>query len=259
MPHMFISNGILRELLSHATNDEKKRLTELLSGDKDVVYSHEKIQEDICLLGGHSVVNFFRGSGTGYIDILDDIAEELDIKDRPSYFSVGEELSLSYIDEISCLAVSRDEAIRRGVEYVKFIEEKIILKILEQAYAGMTQKERHEFDSMVNEVAQKFGNDPSNTLIGSAGLIVLGNLGGFATYTFLTTAMGAISMGGLSFGAYTTATSALSVVLGPVGWIGLGAVALYAYGRPKYDKLMPIVATIGMIRQRLEYENASKC
>ncbi len=61
-------------------------------------------------------------------------------------------------------------------------------------------------------------------------------------------------MGTLGFGAYTTATSALSVFLGPVGWIGLGAAAVYSYGKPKYKKLIPVVATIALIRQRLAYE-----
>ena len=119
----------------------------------------------------------------------------------------------------------------------------------------MNPDERSEFDNQLNEVAKKFGADSTKKLAGGiAGLMALGNLGGFATYTLLTTTMSAISMGTLGFGAYTMATKALSVVLGPIGWAGLGVAAVYAYGKPKYQKLIPIVVTIFSIRQRLEFE-----
>jgi uncharacterized protein YaaW (UPF0174 family) len=204
MPHSFLSNGVLRELLSHATKNEKLLLTKLLDENQTISYSHEKIQEEICLCGGHGITNFFRGSGTGYIDILDDVAEKLNIENLTPYFSLDSDLSLSHIDEISSLEIPRDEAIKRGIEYAKATEEKIILKILEKSYEDMSINERREFDSMVNDVAQKFGSDPTQKLAGTAGLIVLGKLGSFATYTFLTTTMSAISMGTLGFGVYTS-------------------------------------------------------
>ena len=259
MPSKYLSNGVLRELLFHATDDEMLSLTKLLDKNQSVTYSHEKLQEEICLYGGHSVANFFRRQGTSYLDILDDIVKKLEIKNLTTYYGAqGEELSLCYVDEVSLIKLPKEKAIKKGIEYAKEAEEKIILKLLEQTYEKMTPSERLEFDNQVNEVAKQFGSDPTKKLAGTAGLIVLGNLGGFATYTLLTTTMSAISMGTLSFGAYTTATSALSVALGPVGWAGLGVAAIYAYGKPKYQKLIPVTAIIGTIRQRIEFEKANK-
>lgn len=253
MPSMFLSNSILRNVISKATEPEKNTLVKLLTGEISNNYSYEKIQEEICECGGHDAVNFFRGQGTGYLDILDDVAKELEIEGLPSYYG-DDGVSIPDIDEIGSLAIDKDEAIKIGINYAEDVEEKIILKILEVTYENMSPDEKRAFDDQVNEVASKFGENSSKILMGTAGIIALGNLGGFATYTFLTTAMSAISMGTLSFGAYTAATSLLSVFLGPIGWAGVGAATLYSYGSPEYDKLISIVAVIGVIRQRIKYE-----
>ena len=114
------------------------------------------------------------------------------------------------------------------------------------------------FDKQINNIAQEFDSNATKNLVGATGLMVLGNLGGFATYTFLTTAMSTIAMGTLGFGAYTAATSLLSIMLGPVGWAGLGAAAILTMGKPDYQKLIPIVAIVGAIRQRVKYEKDNK-
>ena len=118
----------------------------------------------------------------------------------------------------------------------------------------LMQKMLEENYKQVNLVASEITSNNTCNLAGATGLIVLGNMGGFATYTLLTTSMSAITMGSLGFGVYTAATSILSVILGPVGWVGLGTYAVYAYGAPDYQKLISVVATIGTIRQRIKYE-----
>ena len=110
----------------------------------------------------------------------------------------------------------------------------------------------------MNQIARKYDNNINTYLTGGAGLIALGNLGGFATYTFLTTFLSTISMGSLGFGAYTVATSLLSVIMGPVGWASLGAIAILTLGSSNTKKLIPIVAIIGAMRQRVDYEKTRK-
>jgi len=68
------------------------------------------------------------------------------------------------------------------------------------------------------------------TLTGTAGLMILAKLDWFVTYTFLTSAMSIISMG------------------------TLGLDILYSLGKPKLSKTIPIVATVGAIRQRVLYK-----
>ena len=165
---------------------------------------------------------------------------------------------VKYFDEVENLKFSKEEATRRGKDYALKVEEKIILKLLEMTYKQLDDNKKEEFDKQINKVAQKFDSNITKGLSGTAGLLALGNLGGFATYTFLTTSLSTISMGTLGFGAYTAATSLLSIVLGPVGWAGLGIAGIFALGRPSYQKLIPIVAIVGAIRQRIEYEKINK-
>lgn len=252
MPNKFISNSVLREVLEKATDDEKLSLTKILSQHQKKQYSSIKLQKEICEMGGHGIVNIWRGQGTGYLDIVDEVADELKISGLPSY-----NLRVKYYEEIESLRFRKEESRQKGIKYAEEAEEKIILKLLELIYCSdkLSAAEKEEFDKQINKVAKKFDSSISQNLAGTAGLVVLGNLGGFATYTFLTTALSTISMGTLGFGAYTAATSLLSIALGPVGWAGLGIAGVLALGKPEYEKLIPIVAIIGAIRQRIKYDN----
>ncbi len=250
MPKMFISNSTLREVLENATYEEKLSLTRILDKDQSEPFSAKKLQKEICLEGGHGFANIYRGQGTGYLDIVDEVADELKITNIPSY-----NFKVKYYDEIEALKYTQEEAKLLGIEYAEKVEEKIILKILEKTYEKMSDQDKVSFDEQMNNIAKEFDSNISQKLAGAGGLMALGNMGGFATYTFLTSAMSTITAGTLGFGAYTAATSLLSIVLGPVGWAGLGAAAVLALGKPDYQKLIPIVATVGAIRQRLKYEN----
>lgn len=247
----FLSNTTLLDVLKLATKEELVSLTSLIEERKVENPSEIKvIRDEISSMGGHSFTNILRlGEGTGYLDILDDIAAELNIKGIPSY-----NCEVKYFDELDNLKYSREESLELGIKYTKNVEEKIILKILELSYEKMSKEEKKSFDEQINEIANKFDSNSKTYLTGGAGLIALGNLGGFATYTFLTTSLSTLSIGTLGFATYTGATSLLSVLLGPIGWASLGAIAVLTLGSPNTKKLIPIVATIGAIRQRIEYE-----
>jgi uncharacterized protein YaaW (UPF0174 family) len=364
MTTKFISNLELRNLLEIATDDERLALTRIIDKSQNKPFNSKKLQEEICLFGGHGIANVFRGSGTGYLDIIDDVAEVLEIKDRELYSS-----RVKYYDKIYYIKgekydtsnssrvrkYTRPEAKKLGLEYTIKHEQKIIIKVMENAYKQMVKnqedlesrlsiiikrrdqinpeiinfqteleslkeqlknmklgfigsiftsedekrKRKNEVDSLnrkINSVQKKltilkeekeeipraiekkenevldamervekfnehlsetvlqFNSSSIGTITGTAGLMALANLGGFATYTFLTSMISALSFGTLGFGAYTAATSFLSVVIGPVGWTGLGLWALFSLGKPNMSKLVLIVATIGAIRQRVLYE-----
>lgn len=249
MSAKFISNDVLIELLEQATEDERLSLTKILNEYQKKPYAPKKIQEELSNAGGNSFMNLYRGEGTGYIDIVDDVLGKLELTGFPSYL-----LEIRHYDEKDALECNESEARKKGIEYVEKAEEKIILKLLEQAYENMSDQEKASFDDQMNHVATMFDYDSTKNLSGVAGLMVLGNMGGFATYTFLTTAMSTLTMGTLGFGAYTAATSLLSIVLGPIGWAGLGIFAAYSIGGENYKKTIPCVAIIGAIRQRIKYE-----
>lgn len=349
MPDKFISNGKLVDLLTLATNDERLALTKLLDSDEESPYDAKTLQEKICLEGGRGIANLFRGQGTGYLDILDDVVDALKIYDTQSYNS-----EVKYFDEIYYIkgegeatsrTYNRQEATELGIEYASNTEEKIIVGLIKKSYEMMIdQKDKiksksislqedkrilnseidkitntvnelkkmllpkgffgdlftakvdkidinnkiesfegrlenkrikkreieleaqekeselkevikriDEFDNTINKVSKEFDVSHSGKITGAAGIMILANLGGFATYTFLTSMMSILSFGTLGFGAYTAATSLLSIIIGPVGWAGLGIFALFSLGKPNMSKLLLIVATIGAIRQRVKY------
>lgn len=445
MKEKFLSNTQLRALLSLATEDERLGITKILDNNANNALSSAKLQNMISLEGGHGFVNFFREQGTGYIDILDDVVSELNIKGLPSYQS-----KLQFIDEVERInsqdsKYNEAEAIQQGLSYCEQAELKVIQELIKRSYEYLEKQKNkvekayrdsiykhdelvlkrekilkelyikydeakdlyreinqssefftlvwicmhqddwvwpyldlvsqnpcltqemikdndsrklkvtssiakihsaieadkrynfalkntkptqsyfkdffnsgfpiipqgydgeneiselekrcntlyseitetiktkyqyskkiilenerqeslllelnklkrqlEEFDNSINQVINEFGDNNHSGLVGTAGLMAIANLGGFATYTLLTSFMSAVSFGSLGFGAYTAATSLLSIAIGPVGWIALGSYAVFSLGKPSMSKLMPIVATVGAIRQRIKYEN----
>jgi hypothetical protein len=361
MSTKFISNSELVILLSKATPDERLGLTRLVDSDREQTFDAGTLQEEISKFGGHGVSNWFRGGkGTGYLDIIDDVAETLKINDREPYSD-----SVKYYDESTYVTpiegskiqpkYSVEKATQLGIKYALEHEQKIIVKVMENAYENMkkekenaerkvldllfdqekaemslplrkksleetkselsvskktldnienqdsdeytkAEKSARQLDKRVvvlerevssntkkvatlpQEISEKEGEldeaiqrlknfddhlsktlsqyDTSNlgAITGTAGLMALANLGGFATYTFLTSAMSTLSFGTLGFGAYTAATSFLSILIGPVGWASLGLWTIFTLGKPDDSKLVLIVAMIGLIRQRVAHE-----
>lgn len=258
MPKKFVSNGVLLSLMEKASNDERLILTKILSPSATDPLSGALLQRRICAAGGHGVANWLRGQGTGYIDILDDVIDSLKVESVPAYRGdkVFNGLSLWQIDEVDSIRINKRDpqvCLKLGVAHVEMAENKVLIKLLESAYRNMSPKQRAAFDARVREVASQFGSTGGKGLASGAGLMVLGNLGGFATYTLMSTVLSTISFGALGFGAYTAASSLLSFVLGPAGWIAMGGAAVHALGKPELKTTIPLVANVAMIRQRLNY------
>jgi len=260
MPEQFLSNGVLRLLLDRASVDERLALSKILNPSATSAMKSIELQKNICQEGGHGVANFFRGQGTGYIDILDDTVDALKIKGLPTYHgkSVHKSLSLWEIDEIYSINKNKrniEECRRVGIAYTLDAENKILIHVLEKTYNNMASDQKKIFDARVREVANQFGVSSAKSLAGGAGLLVLGNLGGFATYTLMTSVLSTLSFGALGFGAYTAASSLLGFVLGPAGWIAMGGAAIHAIGKPELKKIIPLVINVAAVRQRINYSS----
>lgn len=276
MTEKFISNEGLLQLLNLATADERLALTRTLSPSSATAWTSDALKTELSTVGGHGITNFLRGGGTGYIDIVDDIVDKLKISDVPGYFSVFREGILVYqLDKFSPRQIAdspeaKARAAKRGArteplteadipyliqlghEYCELAEKQILLKVLQVTYDKLDSQQRAIFDAEIAKVAAQFGqNDPKTKLAGAAGLMVIANLGGFATYMLMSSVLSTLSLGMLGFGAYTAASTALSVVLGPVGWLALGVTTAYTFGKAELKKTIPFVVTLAMIRQRV--------
>lgn len=258
MPNKFLSNGVLLGLMERASNDERLTLTKILNPSEKDPLSGAQLQQKICAAGGHRVANWIRGQGTGYIDILDDVIDSLKVEGVPAYRGgkVFNGLSLWQIDEVDSVRINKrdtEECLKLGVAYVEMAENKVLIKLIESAYQNMSSEQRAAFDARVREVANQFGATGGKGLAGGAALLALGNFGGFATYTLMSTVLSTISFGALGFSVYTAASSLLSFVLGPAGWIAMGGAAVHALGKPELKTTIPLVANIAVIRQRLTH------
>lgn len=240
MKTKFLSNKILKDILDNATKDERITITKALSPYARKTYKSEEIVDKISRLGSsYGLYNLFRGEGTSYIDILIDIAEKLEIKNLPSY-----ELDIDKIDNLNNIKEDKyQESDLKCKEIIDSLETRIQTKFLEKYYDSLEQNEKVIFDEKLAAVLNS--NDNSlKYLGGTAGILALGNLGGFATYTFLSSALSTLSFGTLGFGAYIGASSIVSVLLGPVGWGALAFAALYKFSGPSEDDFKKLIHSI---------------
>ena len=137
------------------------------------------------------------------------------------------------------------------------LEKCIIFELFEFTYSSLSEEKKREFDQAVQEIAIEKGLTSSKLSKGVAGLILIGEMGGFTTYMLMSVFLSKIGLGVLGFGVFTGASTLLGVILGPVGWMASGSWILWEFASPRKNKMAKIVATVALIRLRLqEEENA---
>jgi uncharacterized protein YaaW (UPF0174 family) len=215
-----------------------------------------ELQAEICAAAGHSFGNFIRGgAGVSYAELLFDASEHLKVEDvKPLYSKHHSDLSLRTLDTLfpdSAKHVPSDVRLKIVDSYVDELERKLLAKLMVVAYERATPSQRAAVDAKLAELARSPEGKSLSGLSTSAALLVIGNLGGFATYTLMSTVLSALSLGTLGFGAYTFASSLLSVILGPAGWLSLAAYGLFKLGSADAAKTVRLAATCAMTSQRL--------
>jgi uncharacterized protein YaaW (UPF0174 family) len=127
------------------------------------------------------------------------------------------------------------------------IEMEILEKLWADTWARLTVKQREE---LLAKVAEQFGASVGKELVGFAGLATA-QLSGFGVYVLGSTLLGGLNAAlglGLSFGVFTGLSSAISIVIGPIGWAALGLYTIRKLGGPNYKKLLPIVILVASDR-----------
>lgn len=244
----FYSNFHLVSLLDDADLEELHPIFEQVEMPVQKSYPKHFLVKRISELGGNALTNMLRvGEATGYLDILIQIATLFGITNQKTQWK----LICKRDDSAGSLGrLASDEQIAEIARTVVEIEDQILQHVAEQLYRRLTPEQKLGIDLQLKELARTALGNPRVIAAGAGGLLMLGSLGGFATYTLLSSLLHAVSFGTLSFGAYTAASSALSVFLGPVGWAVLGAYSLFALGSPRQKKLVPVVLTIALIRRK---------
>ncbi len=211
----------LRKLLQHATEEEIRGLAEILECESPTPDSII----DYLWWNSTSIFGYIFESEPSYKNIVRQVANKLNV-DYKQYHSTRE------------------------------IEIKIAQKIMETVWEKMTPEQREEMEEELRKTAQKF--DKTGSLITSAGIfgtLTAAQLSGFGVYLLASTALGAITSGlgiALPFAVYTTMSSAISIIIGPVGWIGAGLFAIWKLTGPNYKKLIPAILYICMLRSKYQ-------
>ena len=220
--------AVLVEILTKDTKG-KSRTTEELTTKREyrAHYPHhskywKKIAEEIQLFGGNTFVNFFRGSGVQYKEILCDVCSKMKVNYNKSAST-------------------------------QQIEKYLLDKILKESLEAMTEEERKEFVKSLDLKTTGFTSQAIMIAL-QAGV----KLGGFLSYQIAVIVANIVAKAlvghGLSFAANATLTRTIGFLAGPVGWIATGLWTAWDISGPAYRVTIPICIEIACLRQIHAYE-----
>ncbi len=249
------STELLLKTIKAANEEERFALSRIVDPKAGSALEARALVDKFCRAGGHGVMNAIRGGGPSYLSLLLDVVDELKVEGLPPrnevYFEGLAPAELDSVYEAARRKIPASRSRSTIADYVDTIERKLLAKLLVAAYQKLDADQRKKVDAEIAALARKLGRTDLNGVSAAAALLVLGNLGGFATYTLMSVLLGAVSAGTLGFGAYVFASSALSVILGPVGWLGVALYAGHKFASGNMKQTLQLVATIAMVRQRL--------
>ena len=129
-------------------------------------------------------------------------------------------------------------------------------KVMETMWEKMTPQQKREMEEQLRKTASQF--DKGGELLGSSSIflaLTTAKLSGFSIYLLASTSLGALTgMIGITlpFVVYTTMSSTIALVLGPVGWIGAGLFTIWQLSEPSYKRVIPAILYICVLRARLD-------
>lgn len=134
-------------------------------------------------------------------------------------------------------------------------EKAIAIKVLNEVLSKMSEEQKNQFEKEILKIANK---ESRNTYKAGTVFATLtaAQVSGFGVYLLATSTLSTLSgIIGLSlpFAAYTGLSSIISVVIGPVGWIGAGLFTLWKINDVKYNKIIPAVIYISWLREKYCY------
>lgn len=183
----------------------------------------KEIQE----FGGNSIINFFRGNGVPYREILDDVASHMKLA----------------VDDAD------------GVEQV---ETKILLAVAMKSMEKMSPDEQQSFISNISG-GKVTGFGPGAIAALQAAVLA----GGFGTYMLATTVANAVAWQligrGLAFGATRGLMQGIAVFAGPIGWAITAIWAAFDLASPAYRVTVPCVIQTAYMRQRAKEIKMPHC
>lgn len=245
----FVSNDLLLSAIKNAECDDLKPIFEQLRIPYRPTYPANFLVSRISQTGGHSFLNLFRDDeSVGYLEILADVAGTLGMRAKSDV--VRDSLPLDKKPLVTDVVPPQSAVGGLIAAHLDSLELAILQHVAQGIWSKMTAVQRSSFEETLAQIAADHGQSPKKLIYGAGGALVLANMGGFGTYMVMASLLHTVSFGLLGFGAYTAASSIVAVALGPVGWAALAGYAVFKFGSPSMQKLIPIVITVALIRQK---------
>jgi uncharacterized protein YaaW (UPF0174 family) len=185
------------------------------------------LAQEIQEFGGNTIMNFFRGKGVPYSEIVEDVAQHFKIK-----FEEGES--------------------------TERLETKILFAVAIKAMEKMSPDEQRDFASNISG-GRVLGVGPG--VIATLQAAVLA--GGFGAYMLAATVANATAKQLLGRGLTLAANGALmrgiGAFAGPIGWAVTVIWALFDLASPAYRVTVPCVLQIAYLRQKSKEAKQPAC
>lgn len=183
----------------------------------------KEIQE----FGGNSIINFIRGNGVEYEEIVKDVAEHMNVKVE-------------------------------AADGIEELEIKILLAMALKGMEKMSPEEQRDFLSKISG-GKVTGLGPG----AFAALQAAALAGGFSTYMLATTVAHAVArrlLGrGLAFATTGSLMRGISIFAGPLGWAVTAIWTAFDMASPAYRVTVPCVIQIAYMRQRAKEIKMPSC
>ncbi len=142
-------------------------------------------------------------------------------------------------------------------ESVEDLEGKIVRKVFADNVKDIPPEKLKEYETLVrSQMADRYWKDGSKSLL-MTGALVGGRLSGLGLYLAASSGLASIS-GGVGLAAFSSMTSALGLLFGPVS-IGLaGAFAAFQLTKARPKQSLPFVLYMAIMRSHLQMESARK-
>jgi uncharacterized protein YaaW (UPF0174 family) len=202
------------------------------------------------------ITNVFKKHNPNHKMYPDEIAAEIQKFGGNSLINGGRGGKGVLYKEIVCDVGKRLKANFNKKREAEFIEQQIVLKVLETAWDRMDESKKREF---LDGLGEEYKSMPIPTNFPVPLLQAAIKLGGFASYKIALIVANAIARAILGRGLPLVVNAGIArwmaVFAGPIGWVITGIWTIFDIASPAYRVTIPCVLHIAMLRQKYLLED----
>jgi uncharacterized protein YaaW (UPF0174 family) len=199
--------------------------------------------------------NSYKNSHPNHTAYVDEIASEIQRFGGHTFSNILREGEGSSYKNIVCSVAKRLKVNFNKKRQIEFIEEQILLKILEKSWEKMTEEEKSELLIASGVKSLRITKE-----FPVAAFQAVFKAGGFKSYQIMLIIANAtwkfIFGKGLSLATNAALVRWASILTGPIGWAITSIWTIFDLGSPAYRVTIPCVIHIAMLRQLITLREA---